>query len=73
VFSGPAAARDNPIVVRWSELAPHVNGMKISTVLQDGSRVEGRAVSVEPEALVVTITKSSNQAHAPGRALLPRA
>src|SRR5689334_14601126 len=71
--SGPAAARDNPMVVRWSDLAPHVNGMKISTVLTDGSRIEGRAVSVESEALVVTVTKTSNRAaYAPGRALLPR-
>jgi hypothetical protein len=46
--------------------------MKISTVLEDGSRVEGRAVSVEPEALVVMVTKSSNRAYVQGRTSLPR-
>src|SRR5262249_44059519 len=66
-------ARGKNIVVRWPDLATYVNGMKISTVLEDGSRIEGRAISVEPEALVVMVTKSSTRTYVQGRALLPRA
>ena len=65
-------ARDHSLLVRWPDLAPQVNGMKISTVLQDGSRVEGRAISVEPEALIVMVARSSSQAYGKGKSTLPR-
>jgi hypothetical protein len=72
-LSGTVEARDRKIVVAWSELAAQVNGKRFSTVLKDGSCVEGRAISVEPESLAVKISKSSSAVHVRGKGSLPRA
>ena len=65
-------AGDKTLLVKWPDLAPHVNGMNIRTVLADGTRVEGRAISVEPAGLSVIVAKSSGRAQLAGNSLLPR-
>ena len=65
-------ARDNNLAVRWADLPEHINGLKISTLLEDGSRIDARAISVEPEALLVTVSRSSNPIYGKGTARLPR-
>ena len=65
-------ARDKKVPLRWDDLAPYVNGKKMSAVLADGTRVEGRAISVEPDGLAVMVARSSDKARFQGKSLLPR-
>lgn len=59
--------------LQWGDLAPLVAGNKISTVLTTGDRVEGKAVTVKPHALLLVITKSSDRSAYPkGEGMLPR-
>lgn len=69
----PAFAGDPVVRVPWGELAPRVNGMQFSTVLGNSARIEGRAISVEPEALLAIVKKSSDRARYQGQCSLPRA
>lgn len=66
------SAGEKGAAVGWTELATYVNGMKFATVLEDGTKVEGRAISVVPEGLAVNVSKSSGKLYGKGRAMLPR-
>jgi hypothetical protein len=56
-----AAARTQRLT--WSELGPATQGKgkKIMMVLPSGTRIQGEVVSVEPQALIVNVTKTSNR------------
>lgn len=66
-------AGNKDAAVAWTELASQVHGRKFATVLDDGTKVEGRVISVEPDALAVKVRKSSGNVYPKGRGLLPRA
>jgi hypothetical protein len=67
-----AAAPPKPREVKWVDLSALVTGHKIATVLPDGARIEGKVRSVEPDALLVDIQKTSDRsAHPKGRAAIP--
>lgn len=72
----PAALRaDSPreLSLKWSELGPAVTDRKVSIGLPDGTYVEGKVQSVEPEGLRMRVTKTSNKtALAKGERLLPK-
>ena len=76
--SSLAAAEEKPkpqrhYQLRWGDLAPHATGRKVRVALADRTRIEGRALAVEADSLVMEITKTSNrQAYAKGRGSIPR-
>jgi hypothetical protein len=61
------------VLITWEELPPLVIEQKISTTLPDGTRLEGEALAVRPEALVVDVQKTSNKKlHPKGQTAVPR-
>jgi hypothetical protein len=69
--AGPAAPKQ--VKLTWGELSPFVVNQKISTVLTDGTRLQGEAMAVRPESLVLDIQKSSRKKlHALGQAEIPK-
>ena len=68
-----SAADPKELSLRWSELEPAVAGGKVRIVLPNGPRIEGRVVAVEPQALRIRITKTSDRnVHPKGETLIPR-
>ena len=58
----------------WRELAGVAAGRKISIVLPDGARVQGKVLAVESDKLMLDVTKTSDKRTFPkGTASLPRA
>ena len=49
------------VQISWEELSALVIDRKISTTLPDGTRLEGEALAVRPEALVLDVQKTSNK------------
>lgn len=57
----------------WSELGPRVTGHKIALVLPNGTHVEGKVRSVEPDSLRLRVSKTSDRELLPkGERLIPR-
>ncbi|HEY2015393.1 MAG TPA: hypothetical protein VGH38_17935, partial [Bryobacteraceae bacterium] len=52
---------NNQVPIAWEELAALVVDRKITTTIPDGTRLEGEALAVRPEALVLDVQKSSNR------------
>jgi hypothetical protein len=67
-----ARAAEKQLRLKWTELAPYVVGRRISTVLTDGVRLEGKVISTKPEALVVDVKKTSEPSRFRGTADVPR-
>ena len=66
-----AAERD--LSLHWRELQPAVADGKVKIALPNGARIEGTVVAVEPEALRIKISKTSDKKVQPkGEALIPR-
>jgi hypothetical protein len=60
--------------LQWGDLAGMITGQKVSTVLPDATRLEGKVLAVEPQALVLNLTKTSDRrAYPKGQASIPRA
>ena len=67
------AANPMELSVRWGELEPTVAGKHVGMVLPNGAHIEGRALVVQPEALIIKITKTSDRKVQPkGEASVPR-
>jgi len=61
------------VQISWEELSGLVIDRKISTTLPDGTRLEGEALAVRPEALVLDVHKTSNKKlHPKGQTAVPR-
>jgi hypothetical protein len=61
------------VQITWEELSALVIDRKISTTLPDGTRLEGDALAVRPEALVLDVQKTSNRKlHPRGQTEVPR-
>jgi len=80
--SGPLSAKEQPkksgpekqYRLQWGDLAGMIAAQKVSMVLPDAAHLQGRVLAVEPEALVLDITKTSDRrAHPKGHASIPRA
>jgi hypothetical protein len=70
----PAGGSSDLIEMHWSELSPFIVRGRVAAVLRDGTEVQGRALAVNPEAIIVEVSKSSNkQAYPRGRNAIPRA
>jgi hypothetical protein len=69
LFAGIADTRQ----IAWSDL-PTVFHKNLRIVMPDGTRIEGKAVALETDALAVEVTKTTNVNDYPkGRLLVPRA
>jgi VIT1/CCC1 family predicted Fe2+/Mn2+ transporter len=61
------------VQISWEELSGLVIDRKISTTLPDGTRLEGEALAVRPEALVLDVHKTSNKKlYLKGQTAVPR-
>jgi len=59
--------------ITWNELGILVVGQQISTVLPDGTRLQGEALAVRPESLLLDVHKSSKKKlHGVGQSEIPR-
>lgn len=57
----------------WNELGPRITGRKVALVLPDGTHIEGKVRKVEPEALRLKVSKTSDRKVLPkGERLVPR-
>jgi len=71
--TGSLAAETRKERVTWSEVAAATSGAKITMVLPSGTEIRGRVLELEPQALIVDVTKTSNSKDvAKGRASIPR-
>ncbi|HTM48672.1 MAG TPA: hypothetical protein VL285_08330 [Bryobacteraceae bacterium] len=74
LFTFPSAAAIREVETAWSDLGGLISSRKIALVLPDGARIEGKALSVKADAIVMTISKTSDRgAHPQGPASIPRA
>ena len=70
---GAGAATDPERQTTWDGLSVVV-GQKVRVVMPDGTRIEGKAIALENDALAVDIGKTSNKETYPkGSFLVPRA
>ena len=61
------------VEIGWEELSGLVIDKRISTTLPDGTRLEGTALAVRQEALVLDVQKTSNRKlHPKGQTEVPR-
>jgi len=59
--------------LHWDQLSAFVSDHSVAVVLTDGARIEGKAIAVEPEQLIIDVRKTSDsRAHAKGRQSIPR-
>ncbi len=59
--------------LEWGDLAAIIADQKVSLVLPDATRLQGKVLAVEAQALALDITKTSDRrAHPKGRASIPR-
>ncbi len=67
------AGRSNNVELAWIELESRIQGRTVALLLPDGTHIEGAVQSVESDALVLDVRKSSNRAlHPKGRSRIPR-
>jgi hypothetical protein len=68
-----SAAQREQRQIPWEGLS-EVVGHRVSIVMPDGARIQGKALSVETDALAIDISKTPNKSAYPrGRFLVPRA
>ena len=59
--------------IPWNELGPHITGHKVALVLPNGTHIEGKVRTVEPDALRLKVSKTSDRELLPkGERLIPR-
>ena len=58
--------------VAWNELAPLVVGHTVSISFSGGTEIQGTALAVQDEGLVIDITKTGNRSYTEGRNTIPR-
>src|SRR5882724_3002971 len=66
-------AESKPLELRWTELAPVIQGRRIQLTLAQGARLDGQAVVVREDSLVMEVRKvSGSVAYGKGSATIPR-
>jgi hypothetical protein len=70
---GLCAAGQKDLSLRWTELTPAVADRQVRITLPNGPRIEGKVVAVDPQALRIKITKTSDKIGQPkGEFSIPR-
>jgi hypothetical protein len=60
--------------LQWRDLPRMITDHKVVMKLPDGARVQGKVLAIEPDAMVLDITKTSNKhAYPKGHGSIPRA
>jgi hypothetical protein len=70
--SSGAEAGQKSLALKWSEAPARITGKHVRAVLTDGVRLEGRAISVGAESLMIDVRKSSDPARLHHRASVRR-
>ena len=50
---GSPAAFSQEISAKWSDVAPLISGQRVAIVLPNGVRIEGKAIAVHPDSLIL--------------------
>jgi uncharacterized protein YcfJ len=67
-------AESRPLELKWGELSPIIGGQQVQLVLPEGTAIQGEAIAVREEALVMDVKSTSNaKAYPKGSATIPRA
>jgi uncharacterized protein YcfJ len=67
-------AESRPLELKWGELSPMIKGQQVQLALPDGAAIQGEAIAVREEALVLDVRRTSNaKAYPKGSATIPRA
>jgi uncharacterized protein YcfJ len=67
-------AESRPLELKWGELSPIIGGQQVQLVLPEGTAIQGEAIAVREEALVMDVKRTSNaKAYPKGSATIPRA
>jgi len=69
----PLSAESKPLELRWTELAPMVAGHSVELNLADSGTVNGEAISIREDTLVLDVKKSTGiKRYGKGNAAIPR-
>jgi uncharacterized protein YcfJ len=67
-------AESRPLELEWGDLSPMIKGQQVQLVLPEGTAIQGEAMAVREEALVMDVKSTSNaKAYPKGSATIPRA
>ena len=67
-------AESRPLELKWGEISPMIKGQQVQLVLPEGTAIQGEAIAVREEALVMDVkSTSSAKAYPKGSATIPRA
>jgi hypothetical protein len=68
------AAQSKPLELKWNELSSMIAGHRVELTLPEGATIQGEAVAVREDTLVIDVQKSSGaKAYPKGSATIPRA
>jgi len=68
-----ALAQSRPIELKWGELPQILEGQHVQLALPDGTVINGEALAVRDDALVMNVKRTSNKSiQAKGNAAVPR-
>lgn len=68
-----ALAQSRPIELKWGELPQILEGQHVQLALPDGTVINGEALAVRDDALVMNVKRTSNKRiQAKGNAVVPR-
>jgi hypothetical protein len=76
LLCGPHLARaaTETLTLRWGELGAAIGNQEVTVFLSGNVRIQGTAAQVEPDALLLTVRKTSDkQAYPKGNTSIPRA
>src|SRR6266404_1859641 len=66
-------AESKPLELKWTELAPIIQGRRVELVLKQGPKIKGEAVVVREDSLVMDVKKvSGGKPYQKGSAAIPR-
>jgi hypothetical protein len=66
-------AESKPLELKWTELAPIIQGRRVELVLNQGPKIKGEAVVVRQDSLVMDVKKApAGKTYQKGSAAIPR-
>ena len=65
-------ADSKPLELKWTELAPLIQGRRVELTLAQGTKIKGEAIAVREDTLLLDVKKAS-KSYEKGNAVIPRA